>query len=45
MEFKTINITDLSSVLEILKHDNLKYADGTYPEKKWISALDRKSVV
>ena len=37
MEFRTIPIEDLPDVLEIFHHDNLKYADGTYPEEKWIT--------
>ena len=36
MEFRVIPMEDLPQTLEIFHHDNLKYADGTYPEEKWI---------
>ena len=39
MKYKKIKTTEIDTVLEILKHDNLKYADGSYPESQWISAL------
>jgi len=39
MEFKTIPMQDLPAVLEIFRHDNLRCADGTYPEENWIRIL------
>ena len=39
MKYKKIKLSEINTVLEILHHENLKYADGSYPESQWISAL------
>ena len=39
MKIKKLKLADLPDTLEILHHENLRYADGTYPEEKWISVL------
>lgn len=39
MKCKKIKLKELSEVLEIYKHENLRYADGSYPEEIWIGAL------
>ena len=44
MKFKKLKIKELTEVLEILKHENLRYADGSYPEKQWISVLITKGI-
>lgn len=44
MKYKKLKIKELPEVLEILKHENLRYADGSYPEKQWISALITKGI-
>ena len=42
MKVKKIKLNEIDTVLEILKHEKLRYADGTYPEEQWISALMRE---
>jgi GNAT superfamily N-acetyltransferase len=42
MKCRKLKLEELPEVLEILHHENLRYADGTYPEGKWISALMKK---
>lgn len=39
MIYKKIDIKDLDNTIEIFKHEQLKYADGTYPEKEWITSF------
>ena len=44
MKIKRLKVNELPEILEILRHDNLKYADGSYPEESWISALITKGI-
>ncbi len=44
MKTKKIKINELPEVLEILHHENLRYADGSYHEEGWISSLITKGI-
>jgi hypothetical protein len=44
MKTKKLKVKELPEILEILHHDNLRYADGSYPEEVWISALITKGI-
>ena len=37
MNIDKLKIEDIDSILEILKQDCLRYCDGNYPEKNWVS--------
>lgn len=36
MIYKKLQIHDIDQVIEIFRHDNLKYVTGEYPGKEWI---------
>jgi len=42
LKCKKLKIEELAETLDILRQDNLRYADGTYPEEVWISSFINK---
>lgn len=42
MKIKKLKLKNLNDVLDIFKHENLRYTNGDYPEKNWISCLIKK---